>query len=206
MDNRKIAVLASGRGTNLQAILEACAAGQIPGRVSLVISDVPGAPALERARRANVPIHVLDYESFSGKKAYERNLFALLIREDPELVCLAGYMRIVGKEIIDRFRGRLLNIHPSLLPAFPGLDAQCQALEYGVKITGCTVHFVDEGIDTGPILLQSCCPVKDDDTVDTLFQRILQLEHALYPEAIRLVLEGKIYWDGRKTKVREDWR
>lgn len=204
MNDRKIVVLASGRGSNFQAILDACSGGSIPGRVSLLISDVPGVLALERAQRAGVPARILDYRLFPNKKEYERELIAILKEENPQLICLAGYMRIVGKDLVTRYHDRLLNIHPSLLPAFPGLDAQFQALEYGVKISGCTVHFVDEGMDTGPIILQASCPVEDSDTLDTLSQKILRLEHELYPRAIRLVLEGKAVRYGRRIAVQED--
>ncbi|NSW76325.1 MAG: phosphoribosylglycinamide formyltransferase [Candidatus Atribacteria bacterium] len=201
--HKKIVVLVSGRGTNLQALIDAVKNGTIPGRITLVISDNPHAYALERARKENIPTVILDYASFPGKKAYETALLDILTKEGPDLICLAGYMRIVGREIVARYRHRILNIHPSLLPAFPGLEAQKQAVEYGVKVSGCTVHFVDEGMDTGPIVLQAACPVLDDDTPETLSARILQYEHQIYPQAVRLFLEGKLSIEGRKVLVKE---
>ncbi|MGC8778283.1 MAG: phosphoribosylglycinamide formyltransferase [Candidatus Caldatribacteriaceae bacterium] len=202
--DKKIAVLVSGRGTNLQALIEASRKGEIPGRITLVISDNPRALALKRAEEAFIPTVVLDYASFSGKKAYEEALLRVLEKEAPDLICLAGYMRIVGRTIISRYRYRILNIHPSLLPAFPGLEAQRQAVEYGVKVSGCTVHFVDEGMDTGPIVLQATCPVFDDDTAETLAERILQYEHEIYPQAVKLFLEGRLKIEGRKVLVKKE--
>jgi phosphoribosylglycinamide formyltransferase-1 len=205
MDMKKrIVVLVSGRGTNLQALIEASRSGFIPGEISLVVSDNPQAYALRRAEEAKIPTLALDYRSFPNKRAYEAALMEVLERENPELICLAGYMRIVGKEIVARFRHRIMNIHPSLLPAFPGLEAQRQALEYGVKVSGCTVHFVDEGMDTGPIILQATCPVLEDDTPETLAERILEYEHQIYPQAVKLFLEGKLEVRGRKVFVRRE--
>ncbi len=205
MDMKKrIVVLVSGRGTNLQALIEASQSGFIPGEISLVVSDNPQAYALRRAEEAKIPTFVLDYQSFPNKRAYEAALMEVLERENPELICLAGYMRIVGKEIVARFRHRIMNIHPSLLPAFPGLEAQRQAVEYGVKVSGCTVHFVDEGMDTGPIILQATCPVFEEDTPETLAERILEYEHQIYPRAVKLFLEGKLEVRGRKVFVRKE--
>ncbi len=199
---KKIVVLVSGRGTNLQALIDASRSGFIPGTISLVISDNPAAYALRRAQEAGIPTLVLDYQSFPSKKAYEAKLLEVLEQENPDLICLAGYMRIVGKEIVQRFRNRIMNIHPSLLPAFPGLEAQRQAVEYGVKVSGCTVHFVDEGMDTGPIILQATCPVFEDDTPETLAERILKYEHQIYPQAVKLFLEGRLEVRGRKVFIR----
>ena len=154
--------------------------------------------------RASIPTLVLDYDSFPHKRAYEDALLQVLEKEDPKLICLAGYMRIVGKRIIMRFRERIINIHPSLLPAFPGLEAQKQALEYGVKISGCTVHLVDEGMDTGPIILQASCPVEDEDTVESLSERILQYEHQIYPQAVKLFLEDKLNVIGRRVFIKKE--
>ncbi|MDI9607095.1 MAG: phosphoribosylglycinamide formyltransferase [Atribacterales bacterium] len=204
MNDKQIVVLVSGRGTNLQALIETTQNGYIPGKISLVVSDNPQAFALERARRASIPTLVLDYDSFPHKRAYEDALFQVLEKEDPQLICLAGYMRIVGKRIIMRFRERIINIHPSLLPAFPGLEAQKQALEYGVKISGCTVHLVDEGMDTGPIILQASCPVEDEDTVESLSERILQYEHQIYPQAVKLFLEDKLNVIGRRVFIKKE--
>lgn len=203
MNENTIVVLVSGRGTNLQALIDATQSGYIPGRISLVISDTPGAYALVRAQKASIPTVVLDYHSFSEKKEYESKLLEILEKEHPVVICLAGYMRIIGKMILTRFPQQILNIHPSLLPAFPGLDAQKQALEYGVKISGCTVHFVNEGMDTGPIILQAAVAVKDFDTVETLSESILQYEHKIYPEAVKLFLEQKLQIIGRTVKIKE---
>ena len=203
MSEKTIVVLVSGRGTNLQAITEATQSGFIPGRISLVISDIPEAYALVRAQKAMIPTLVLDHQTFSGKKEYESRLLEVLEKENPSVICLAGYMRMVGKIIISRFYRQILNIHPSLLPAFPGLDAQKQALEYGVKVSGCTVHFVDEGMDTGPIIFQVPVLVKDVDTVETLSRSILEYEHTIYVKAIKMFLEQKLVVIGRTVKTKE---
>ncbi|NLJ49817.1 MAG: phosphoribosylglycinamide formyltransferase [Candidatus Atribacteria bacterium] len=202
MIEKRIVVLVSGRGTNLQAIIDATQSGFIPGKISLVISDNPDALALVRAQKAKIPTFVLDYKNFNGKKAYENELLKALKKEDPSIICLAGYMRIIGKTIISQYSHRILNIHPSLLPSFPGLDAQKQALEYGVKVTGCTVHFVDEGMDTGPIVLQAPVFVQDTDTVESLSESILEKEHEIYCQAIKMFLEDKLIIQGRMVKVR----
>ncbi len=194
--------MASGRGTNLQAIIDATQSGFIPGKITLVISDNPDAFALIRAQKAKIPTLVLDFKSFTGKKAYEDELLKVLKKENPSIICLAGYMRIVGKAIISQFYYRILNIHPSLLPAFPGLDAQKQALEYGVKVSGCTVHFVDKGMDSGPIILQAPVLIKDNDTVESLSQSILEKEHEIYCQAIKMLLEDKLMVQGRTVRVK----
>lgn len=203
MGDHTLVVLASGRGTNLQSLLDRTGDGTIPGKVVMVVSDVPGAQALKRAEERGVYTRVLDYSTFPRKSDYERALVETLEEVQPGLICLAGYMRIVGPTIVKRFSGRIMNIHPSLLPAFPGLEAQRQALEYGVKITGCTVHFVDTGMDTGPIIMQDSCPVEDGDTPDTLAERILKIEHRLYPEAVRLFFQNKLEVLGRRVHSRE---
>lgn len=197
----RLGVLASGRGSNLQSIMDAAAAGKIHSEVAVVISDNKDAFALERARNAGIPAEFVDYKSFPSKKEYEESIVGLLTRHQVELVCLAGYMRIVGKTILKAFPNRILNIHPALLPAFPGLHGQQQAWEYGVKFSGCTVHFVDEGMDTGPIIIQAVVPALDDDTEETLAARILEQEHKIYPEAIRLFAEGRLQIKGRKVYV-----
>lgn len=194
--------MASGRGTNLQAIIDATQSGFIPGKITLVISDNPDAFALIRAQKAKIPTLVLDFKSFTGKKAYEDELLKVLKKENPSIICLAGYMRIVGKAIISQFYYRILNIHPSLLPAFPGLDAQKQALEYGVKVSGCTVHFVDKGMDSGPIILQAPVLIKDNDTLESLSQSILEKEHEIYCQAIKMLLEDKLMVQGRTVRVK----
>lgn len=197
-----VAVLVSGSGTNLQAILDAEQAGALgPARVKVVISNVPGVRALERAEAAGVPTLVLPHRGYSSREAYDEALVAALRERQIELVALAGFMRIVTGRLLDAFPGRVVNIHPSLLPAFPGLHAQRQALEHGVKLAGCTVHFVDHGTDTGPILAQAAVPVRDDDTVETLTARILVEEHRIYPAAIRAIAEGRTHVHGRRVVV-----
>jgi phosphoribosylglycinamide formyltransferase-1 len=194
-----LGVLASGRGSNLQAILDAIDAGRCPARVAVVVSDRKDAPALERARRAGAKAVHLDPRAYPDRVAFDDAVAEVLRQHGTELVCLAGYMRVLSAEFVRRFPGRILNVHPALLPAFPGLHAQRRALEHGVKIAGATVHFVDEGVDTGPIVLQEAVPVLDDDTEDTLAARILVEEHRLYPEAIRLYAEGRLRLAGRRV-------
>jgi phosphoribosylglycinamide formyltransferase-1 len=197
----RLGVLASGRGSNLQSIMDQAAAGKINAEVAVVISDKKEAYALERARMAGIPAEHIHYRDFPSKDAYERSIVELLRQHGVELVCLAGYMRIVGKVILTAYPYRIMNIHPALLPSFPGLHGQEQAWAYGVKFSGCTVHFVDEGMDTGPIILQAVVPVYDEDTADDLSARILEQEHKIYPEAIRLYAEGRLRIEGRKVYV-----
>jgi phosphoribosylglycinamide formyltransferase 1 len=198
-----LGVLASGRGSNLQAILDAIAAGRCPARVAVVVSDRASAPALDRARLAGVKgVHV-DPQAYPDRAAFDAAVARVLAEHGVELVCLAGYMRVLSPSFVASFRGRILNVHPALLPAFPGLHAQRQALEHGVKVAGATVHFVDEGVDTGPIVLQAAVPVREDDTEDTLAARILAEEHRLYPEAIRLAAEGRLRVVGRRVVIHE---
>ena len=196
-----LGVLASGRGSNLQSIMDACNRGHIPARVVAVVSDQVGAYALERARLANIPAVHIKTEDFSNKDLYEAAVCEALLKHGVELVCLAGYMRLVGKTLLEAFPNRVMNIHPALLPAFPGLHGQRQAWEYGVKYSGCTVHFVDEGMDTGPIILQAVVPVLDDDTEESLATRILEQEHLIYPAAIGLYARGCLQLSGRKVKT-----
>jgi phosphoribosylglycinamide formyltransferase-1 len=197
-----VAVLASGRGSNLQAILDACVTPGYPARVVLVVSDRERAHALERAEGAGVAARFVNPKDFADRAAFEAAVMAELEAHGVELVCLAGFMRVLGPEFIRRFRGRIMNVHPSLLPAFPGLAAQRQALAYGVRVAGATVHFVDEGVDTGPIILQASVAVHPDDTEEALAARILRAEHRLYPEAIRLFAEGRLDVAGRCVRVR----
>ena len=185
----RIGVLVSGSGTNLQAILDADLG---PGKVVLVISNVPGVKALERAEKAGVPARVLPHKQYASREAYDEALVAALKEARVECVALAGFMRIVSRRFLDAFPRRVINIHPSLLPSFPGMHAQRQALQHGVKITGCTVHLVDEGCDTGPILAQSAVPVLPGDDEDKLTARILVEEHKLYPAVLRALAEGRI--------------
>ncbi|HHL40014.1 MAG TPA: phosphoribosylglycinamide formyltransferase [Deltaproteobacteria bacterium] len=198
-----IAVLVSGGGTNLQAIIDAVEAGLLDARIRVVLSNRPGAYALERAARAGIPIEVVEGRGFPDRGAYDERLVEVLRRYDIELVVLAGFMRILSPAFIKAFAGRIMNIHPSLLPSFPGLDVQRKALEAGVKFSGCTVHFVDEGVDTGPIIIQAVVPVLDDDTVESLSARILEQEHRIYPQAIRLFAEGRLRVEGRRVLVRD---
>ena len=195
---RRLGVLISGRGTNLQAILDAAAEGRLDAEVALVVSNRPDAAGLDRARRAGVEAIVVDHRAFAERRAFERRLVDELRARDVRLVCLAGFMRLLGPEFLAAFPHAVLNIHPSLLPAFPGLEAQRQAFDYGVKITGATVHLVTEALDAGPIVLQAAVPVRDDDTPETLAARILVKEHEIYPEAIRIVLDGGWRLVGRR--------
>jgi phosphoribosylglycinamide formyltransferase 1 len=197
-----LGVLASGRGSNLQAILDTIEAGRCPARVAVVVSDRKDALVLERARRAGASAMHLDPKAYPDRAAFDEAVAEVLDQYATELVCLAGYMRVLSVEFVRRFPGRILNVHPALLPAFPGLHAQRQALEHGVKVAGATVHFVDQGVDTGPIVLQSAVPVLDDDTEETLAARILVEEHRLYPEAIRLYAEGCLRVEGRRVSRR----
>ena len=197
-----LGVLASGRGSNLQAILEACARPGFPARVVVVVGDRERAPALERAGQHRVPAIWLNPKDFGDRAAYDEALRRLLDEHRVGLVCLAGFMRILTPGLVRAYAGRIVNVHPSLLPAFPGLAAQRQALAYGVRVAGATVHFVDDGVDTGPIILQASVPVHPDDTEETLSARILLEEHRLYPEAIRLFAEGRLTIAGRKVLIR----
>ena len=195
----RLGVLASGRGSNLHAILESCARPGFPARVVVVISDREMAPALERARAAGVEALWVNPKDFGDREAYDRALVRELEARAVGLVCHAGWMRILSPAYVRAFAGRALNIHPSLLPAFPGLHPQRQALEHGAKVSGATVHFLDEGVDTGPIVLQAAVPVEPADTEETLAARILVEEHHAYPEAIALVLDGAWRIDGRRV-------
>ncbi|NLW24243.1 MAG: phosphoribosylglycinamide formyltransferase [Clostridia bacterium] len=197
----KLAVLASGRGTNLQALFDASKMGEMPAQVEVVISDKKEAQALKRAQDNKIPAIFVDPSSFPSKKNFEQELIRILNGFDYDLICLAGFMRILSPFFINNVGKPIINIHPSLLPAFPGLNAQKQALDYGVKFSGCTVHFVDEGVDSGPIILQAVVPVEEGDTEETLAQRILQEEHRLYPLAVKLIAEGRIRIEGRKVFI-----
>jgi phosphoribosylglycinamide formyltransferase-1 len=199
----RIGVLASGRGSNLQAIIDAIESGRLDVELAVVVSDVPGARALELAGRAGVEALYIDPEKTKARmtQAAEQRFIDELKSRDVGLVALAGFMRILSPSFVGAFRMRILNIHPSLLPSFPGLKVQKKALEYGVKFSGCTVHFVDEGVDTGPIIIQAAVPVLDDDTEESLSARILKEEHRIYPEAIRLFAEGRLVVEGRRVKL-----
>jgi phosphoribosylglycinamide formyltransferase 1 len=196
---RVIGVLISGRGSNLQAIIDAIADGRLNARIGAVISNRADAYGLERAGRAGVETIVMPHTRFADRADYDRALASELEARGVELVCLAGFMRLLGPAFIDRFPNAVLNVHPSLLPAFPGLDAQRQAFEHGVKVSGVTVHFVTADLDAGPIIRQEAVPVLDDDTAESLASRILEAEHRVYPEAVRLVLERNWRLDGRRV-------
>ncbi len=197
----KIGVLISGRGSNLQAIIDAIEQGQIPAKVAVVISNNPKAYGLERAKKHNIATKVYEPKKFPDKNIYELEIVKTLRAHKVDLVCLAGYMRIVGQPLLQEYFGKMINIHPALLPSFPGLHSQKQALDYGAKVSGVTVHFVDEGCDTGPIILQTAVPVMVDDTEETLSARILEQEHKIYPEAIKLFAEGRLKIEGRKVEI-----
>jgi len=196
-----VGVLVSGRGSNLQALLDACAAAEFPARVVVVVSDRDHAPALERARAAGIEAVWINPKDFVTRESFDAALVRELEKRQVGLVCNAGFMRILSSVWVQAFAGRALNIHPSLLPAFPGLHAQRQALEHGAKVAGCTVHFVDEAVDAGPIVLQSAVPVEPDDTEETLSARILKEEHRIYPAAVRLFAEGRLEIVGRRVII-----
>ncbi len=198
-----VGVLASGTGTNLQAIIDACGRGEVSARVAVVVSNKADAKALQRAKTHNIPAFFVDAKAHAAKDDYEREILKILQSHQVELVALAGYMKIVGKILIEAYPQKIMNIHPALLPSFPGLHAARQAMEYGVKITGVTIHFVDEGVDTGPIILQEAVNVRDNDTEETLLARIHAVEHKLYPRAIHLFSEGKLKITGRKVNILE---
>ncbi|MGD9142155.1 MAG: phosphoribosylglycinamide formyltransferase [bacterium] len=201
MAGLRIGVLASGRGSNLKAIIDAIESGDLDAELAVVISDVPDAGALETAREAGVGAVYVDPEKKKARmsEAAEQRIIDELNSRGVELVALAGFMRILSPRLVKAFKMRILNIHPSLLPSFPGLRVQKKALEYGVKFSGCTVHFVDEGVDTGPIIIQAAVPVEDGDTAETLSARILKEEHRIYPEAIRRFASGRLKIEGRRV-------
>ena len=199
---KRIAVLASGRGSNFQAVIDAIEAGTVPARCIALVTDNPEAYAITRARQHGIPVTVVDYRKFPSREAYEQALLAAMRDARPDLVVLAGYMRILGKEIAAAFAGKMMNIHPALLPSFPGLHAQRQALLHGARISGCTVHFVDDCLDGGPIILQRCVPVLESDDEDTLADRILVQEHLCLPEAVRLFCEDRLTITGRVVRIR----
>jgi phosphoribosylglycinamide formyltransferase 1 len=200
--NRRLAVLISGRGSNLQSIIDAIGRGDLDATIAVVVSNRADAAGLQRARQAGIETIVLSPREHAGRDAFDRAIAEELRRRNIGLVCLAGFMRLVGAPLLDAFPNRVLNIHPSLLPSFPGLEAQRQALEHGVRVSGATVHLVTAELDGGPIVLQSAVPVLDDDTPDTLAARILIQEHRIYPEAIRIVLDEKWTLDGRRFVAR----
>ncbi len=198
----RLAVLASGRGSNLQAIIDAIKEGRLQAVLALVISNKVEAQALERARKHGAPAVFLDPKATPGREAYDAVILEHLRKHEVGLVALAGYMKIVTRVLIDAYANRIMNIHPSLLPSFPGLAAQQQALDWGAKVSGCTVHFVEEGVDTGPIIRQAAVPVAEGDTAESLEARIMVEEHRIYPEAIQLFAEGRLMVEGRRVQIR----
>ena len=201
----RICVLASGRGSNLKAIIDAIDAGRLDARIVLVLSNKKEAVALERARKHGLTDVFLDPKPFAGqpdsREAYDRAVLDVLRKHDVELVLLAGYMKIVTSVLVKAYENRMMNIHPSLLPSFPGLDAQKKAIDHGVKVSGCTVHFVTEGVDEGPIIIQAAVPILEGDTPETLASRILVEEHKIYPKAVQLYAEGRLNINGRVVRV-----
>jgi phosphoribosylglycinamide formyltransferase 1 len=195
---RTIGVLISGRGSNLQALIDAIAEGRLDASIVVVIANRADAAGLERARAANIETLVIDHRGFPSRDLFDAALAQELRNHGVSLVCLAGFMRLVGAPLLDAFPNAILNVHPSLLPAFPGIDAQRQALDHGVKVSGATVHFVTGELDSGPIVVQAAVPVRDDDTPETLSARILIEEHRIYPDAVRIILDGGWRIDGRR--------
>lgn len=205
-ENPVIAVLVSGSGSNLQAIIDASERGEIPGRVGLVLSNKADAYGLTRARNHGIPTAVVDHRAFGNREEFDTAMVEVIRASGASLVCLAGFMRVVTPVFLRAFPHRILNIHPALLPSFPGTHGPGQALRYGVRFSGCTVHFLDEGVDTGPIIVQAVVPVHEDDTEETLAARILKEEHRIYPMAIRLFLEGRLTVSGRRVMTRDTTR
>ena len=196
---KRIGVLLSGRGSNFEALADSIASRRIPNaEIAIVISNRDGAPGIEKARARGIEAHVIPSKGLE-REEYDKLVVAALREKKVDLVCLAGYMRLLSAHFVAAFPNRILNIHPSLLPAFPGLESQRQALEHGAKFSGCTVHFVDENLDAGPIVLQACVPIEDRDTPETLAERILREEHRIYTEAVKIVLEGRYRMEGRRV-------
>lgn len=195
----RLAVLLSGRGSNFQAIHEAVQRGELDAEIVCVLSNRPDAPGIQRARELGYAAHVIDHKAFANRAAHEDEVLRVLDEAHPDFIALAGYMRLLSASFIERYRHRIVNIHPSLLPAFPGVDAQAQAVAYGVKVSGCTVHLVDEHLDAGPILVQRVVEVRDDDTAETLAARILTQEHEAYVEALAKLAKGRWRVEGRRV-------
>lgn len=196
-----LGVLASGRGTDLQSIIDAVGRGEVHAKIGVVLSDKPDAYALERAKKAGIPALCIDRKQYDGREPFEEALIAALEEKGVTLVVLAGFMRILTPLFVRHYKGRILNIHPALLPSFPGAHAHRDVLAYGVKVSGCTIHFVDEGTDSGPIIAQAAVPVLDDDTEDTLGARVLAEEHKLYPQVIEWYCEGRLHIEGRHVRI-----
>lgn len=197
----RLAVLASGGGTNLQALIDHSLSGTLSAEIVLVFSNRSDAGALERAKRAGIPHLCIDHRQFSRREDFDRQVVGALTDAGAELVVLAGYMRIISEVVLSAFPGRVINIHPALLPAFPGLHVQRKALESGARLAGCTVHFVDGGVDTGPVILQAAVPILSDDDEESLSARILEQEHRIYPQAIQWIAEGRVTIEGRRVRI-----
>ena len=203
MAKKRIACFISGRGSNFKAILEETRKENINGEIVLVVSDNPDAKGLEYAKEAGIPHAVFVKSPQETRERYFERIISLLEESSVDLICLAGFMKVLSPNIVKSYKNRILNIHPALLPSFPGENAQDQAVRYGVKLSGCTVHFVDEGVDTGPVIIQQAVEVLEDDTEQTLAARILEKEHVIYPLAVRLFCDGSIIVDGRKVRIRQ---
>lgn len=203
MKTLKLGVLVSGSGSNLQSIIDNVENKRLNAEISVIICNNPGAFAIDRAAKHGIPSVVIDHHDFEDREAFDREMIAVLKSHDIDLVIMAGFMRILTPLFLRTFPMRIMNIHPALLPSFQGIHAQERAFEYGVKFSGCTVHFADEGVDTGPIITQAVVPVLDDDTADTLQQRILMEEHRIYPQAIQFYAEGRLEVVGRKVRIRD---
>src|SRR5271154_2762055 len=198
---KRLGVLLSGRGSNFEALAESIDAGRVPNaEIAIVLSHREGAPGIERARDRGIATQVIPSKGLE-RETYDKLVVTALQEKKVDLVCLAGYMRLLSPHFVSAFPDKILNIHPSLLPAFPGLESQRQAIEHGAKFSGCTVHFVDENLDAGPIVMQACIPIADSDTPETLSEKILREEHRIYTEAVRIVLEGRYRMDGRRVLI-----
>jgi phosphoribosylglycinamide formyltransferase-1 len=198
----RVGILISGRGSNMVALLEAMKAHRVAAEPAVVVSNVPGAAGLAKAESFGVPTAVVDHTAVTPRSAHERAVLDILRSHRVDVVCLAGYLRRISPLLIGAYPNKMLNVHPALLPAFPGMNSQQQALDHGAKIAGCTVHIVDEQLDHGPIVLQAAVPVLEDDTVDSLSERILEQEHALYPKALSLMVSGRLVIEGRRVSIR----
>jgi phosphoribosylglycinamide formyltransferase-1 len=199
--NCKLVILLSGSGSNLQSFIDSVEAGSLKADIAAVFSNRPKAFGLERAANANIPTEAIDHTDFDSRDAFDAELMQRIDHYAPDLVILAGFMRIITQTFIDAFPERVINIHPALLPSFPGLNVQQQAIDYGARFSGCTVHFVDGGVDTGPIILQAVVPILPEDEAETLAARILEQEHKAYPRAIQLIAEGRVHVSGRQVSI-----
>jgi len=204
MSRLRVGVLISGRGSNMEALAEACRAGDYPAEISVVISNQPAAAGLERAACFGIKTEVVDHTAFADKASFEAKVIRVLEENEVELICLAGFMRVLSEDFVASFPHKIINIHPSLLPAFPGLQVQQKAIEYGVRHTGCTVHFVVPEVDAGPIILQAVVPIEQGDTAETLAARILEKEHLVYPKAVKLFAQGRLSIEGRRVLISEE--